>query len=652
MIGKAAILSVSICLLSAVAFGQGYTSTATARQNFSCDKYVATDGTSGGSGAIGSPWDLQTALSHSGLGGQTVCLRGGTYNGKYVADLSGSAGNLVTFRSYPTEWAVVDGYGHTTLNGSITNSGTSITLTDASSFGTQNIMAVIDSEVILLRNRSGNNYTNCIRGYNGSSAASHTSGATVIAKGDAITVTGSYIVFRDFEVKHSDPNREFTGNVNDGLMPNRGEGFNMSGPHCKVINMVLHDNQEGLGFWDGAYDSEAYGDIIFNNGMVDSIRGHGHGIYTQNSNSAGKAIKEIITFNNYATGMKMYGNAAGNASYYTIEGVVSFNNGSPAGYTGNPAGQTSEMRESDLFHGTEVTQSTNVTVQQCYVYDPPDTVGGGAQAGYIATGNTVGLWQDSYFLGAYRGFQIYDWASLTFRRNFVWGKNTGTWDSDGLVTLTRGTEAIGNYTLNDNVYYDETAIIGTCPNGPTGRYPFGDSGTNSDCNNSVPGNRTSWAAWQAITSWESGSVYHDGAPTTNVIAVRPNTYDADRAHVVVMNWEGATSVNVDVSAVFSDGDTLAVYAAENLLGSSVATPTVSGGIVSIPVNGTTVAMPTGSPGSFTPTSVRPQFGVFVIIRTAIGSFTHAVGRLIASRLNATRTIAVNRTTSVVRTAVP
>jgi hypothetical protein len=66
----------------------------------------------------------------------------------------------------------------TTLNGSINSSATSITLTSAASF-TASGTIVIDTESITYSGKSTNTLTGCVRGANGTTAAAHTSGATV-----------------------------------------------------------------------------------------------------------------------------------------------------------------------------------------------------------------------------------------------------------------------------------------------------------------------------------------------------------------------------------------------------------------------------------------------------------------------------------------
>ena len=68
----------------------------------------------------------------------------------------------------------------TTLNGAITNSATTITLTDASSFPSAGQVR-IGTELINYTGKSGNNLTTCTRGVESTTAAAHSNGATVVA---------------------------------------------------------------------------------------------------------------------------------------------------------------------------------------------------------------------------------------------------------------------------------------------------------------------------------------------------------------------------------------------------------------------------------------------------------------------------------------
>jgi hypothetical protein len=76
--------------------------------------FVATTGTPSGDGSAASPWDLPTALkSSSPKPGDTIWIHGGTYRGAFVSKLVGEHGAPITVRSYPGEWAVLDGAAQT-----------------------------------------------------------------------------------------------------------------------------------------------------------------------------------------------------------------------------------------------------------------------------------------------------------------------------------------------------------------------------------------------------------------------------------------------------------------------------------------------------------------------------------------------------------
>ena len=66
------------------------------------------------------------------------------------------------------------------MNGAITNSATTITLTDASSFPSAGQVR-IGTEPINYTGKSGNNLTTCTRGVESTTAAAHSNGATVVA---------------------------------------------------------------------------------------------------------------------------------------------------------------------------------------------------------------------------------------------------------------------------------------------------------------------------------------------------------------------------------------------------------------------------------------------------------------------------------------
>lgn len=104
-------------------------------------------------------------------------------------------------------------------------------------------------------------------------------------------------------------------------------GLNISaGRGCKYINLVIHDNAQGVSFWRGATDSELYGCIIYDNGWKAPDRGHGHAIYTQNEIGT-KTIADCIMTGGYGYTLHAYGSERAFVDHYLIVGNIAYNAG-------------------------------------------------------------------------------------------------------------------------------------------------------------------------------------------------------------------------------------------------------------------------------------------------------------------------------------
>jgi hypothetical protein len=94
--------------------------------------------------------------------------------------------------TYQTGWGAglwggyAFGTATTTLNGTINSSVTTVVVVSTTGFGATGTI-LIDSELITYSGKTGTDFTGCTRGANGTIAASHTTGVTVV---DAATFTG------------------------------------------------------------------------------------------------------------------------------------------------------------------------------------------------------------------------------------------------------------------------------------------------------------------------------------------------------------------------------------------------------------------------------------------------------------------------------
>lgn len=219
--------------------------------------YVAPNGGAAAAGSISAPLSLAAALSAaSPVGpGDTVWLRGGTYNGTFTSYLVGTAAAPIVVRQFPGERAVID---------------------------------------------------------------------SAPSAEPALYVTGAHTWFRDFEIRSSDPTRNYSEPYPASLR--RGAGVTAHAPGAKFINLVIHDLREGIEMWSSAPDAEAYGNLIYHIGYGAPDRGHGHGIYAQNRTGEMRFTDNVL-FSGFSHGIHAYGSSNAALNNFRLEGNIIFNSG-------------------------------------------------------------------------------------------------------------------------------------------------------------------------------------------------------------------------------------------------------------------------------------------------------------------------------------
>jgi hypothetical protein len=104
-------------------------------------------------------------------------------------------------------------------------------------------------------------------------------------------------------------------------------GLNVyAGEGCKYINLIIHDNNQGVSWWAGSKDSELHGCIIYDNGWSGTDRGHGHAIYTQNKDGV-KIVSDCIMTGGFGYSLHAYGSARADVDNYLAEGNICYNAG-------------------------------------------------------------------------------------------------------------------------------------------------------------------------------------------------------------------------------------------------------------------------------------------------------------------------------------
>ena len=194
----------------------------------------------------------------------------------------------------------------------------------------------------------------------------------------ALTINGEWAWYWGFEVMNSSTNRVIA----------RGAGVNVFAANAKCINLVVHDNGVGIGFWSPATNSEIYGCIIYNNGWqgADKDRGHGHAIYAQNEVGT-KQIRDNILFNQFGYGVHIY-TEKGAIQGFDLEGNVSFNNGVI----------TRDGNHYDNYLVGGYQPADRITLRENYGYHTPHKAGRNLELGFHATNNAV-IVESNFFAG-------------------------------------------------------------------------------------------------------------------------------------------------------------------------------------------------------------------------------------------------------------
>jgi parallel beta-helix repeat protein len=146
---------------------------------------------------------------------------------------------------------------------------------------------------------------------------------------DGLSVEGGYTWFWGLEITSSDLMRR---SVEPGSWPadlRRGYGSATRAAGVRYINLVVHDNANGLGLWSESSGSDAYGNIVYHNGWQGPDRAHGHGIYTQNERGT-RRLSDNIVFNQFSHGIHAFGSERAHLDNITLEGNIVFNNGALA----------------------------------------------------------------------------------------------------------------------------------------------------------------------------------------------------------------------------------------------------------------------------------------------------------------------------------
>ena len=290
-----------------------------------CTWFVSTIGSRTNGGTQASPWSLPHALSGAGGAirpGDTVCIKGGTYPGRFAPNLNGTASQPIKVRSYPGQRVILDGgmpvsslTAATTATAAYSNSN--LILSDTSNLQIGSILRVGNENMRL----DGINYTtrvaNVVRGWGGScpnaSCQSWPSGSAITTYYTMFDITGSNTWYMGLEITNS---VQASRILSSGLVDLGAGVTDACSSGCKFINNVVHNTAGGIGSFNNSSGNAYYGNISFLNGWDTGLTndaGRGHGFYLQNLSPTApvKTASDNISFANFGFNLQAYSDSGG-----------------------------------------------------------------------------------------------------------------------------------------------------------------------------------------------------------------------------------------------------------------------------------------------------------------------------------------------------
>ena len=385
------------------------------------------------------------------------------------------------------------------------------------------------------------------------------------AGGSTLQVRGPYSVFWGFEVTNSDPNRVSASTGHD----DRPNTVVNNASHTKYIHLTIHDGGVGFYNYPSASDVEVYGTVAYNNGWQGPDRGHGHALYVK-SDVGPVELSENVLFNQFGYGVHAYSNAgSGNLLNIRVVGNISFNNGTIS------ANSTS----ANILVGGGA-YASGAQLRDNATWLPLGSAGSNVRLGYGTVQNGDVSATGNYFVGGATVLDLGYWSSSDLRDNTLVGQGT--------IYALNNAQTSGVQLGTNSVYRDPASRA----------WRFAGAGLD-------------WAAWQLATGLGGSDQVVGGVPTSTQVRVRPSRYEPGRANIIVYNWAGSGSVDVDLTGVVPAGSRYEVRNVQDLFGAPVASGTYSGGAVTLPLAGVRPPAPTGMSSSPSP-GTGTEFHVFVV----------------------------------------
>lgn len=346
----------------------------------------------------------------------------------------------------------------------------------------------------------------------------------------------------------------------------------VAGTSIRLINLIAHNNMQGIGAWTGATGMYTYGCLCFDNGWLAPDQGHGHGVYTQN-NTPAKEFRNNIFCQNFGHTFHAYGS-----------GAASLNN--------------FHLYANSMLSGT------------CLV-------GGESQsAGLLIDGN--------WFLKCTATIGYHETCVNSIVRNNRFGAGVYLYEHDGGLSCTGNKFYLR--TGSSGLLYRRMVNVYPIPPVVVTDYEFGtntywlreDGGTQLIHVEGVAD--YTFAQWQSL-GMDADGTFNNRQPnaTDDETELVVNAFDDTKAKLTILNWSQADSVSVDLSDFATAGDYIRVRNVQDYFG-DVRIVKYTGDPVAFDMRAAShsVSTPIGYTGPLTTTSF-PTYGVFVLERLPVAS---------------------------------
>jgi hypothetical protein len=523
--------------------------------------YSAPNATVDGDGSLQRHWPLRVALQKNTVlqPGDTLSLRGGSYRGPgFVSNLMGASNNYVTVRSYPGEWAIVtDGIVGTLLVD--INSTTNHAVFGGADNWSAGQTIFMGTELMQLDTIPGTPVNWRInRAWGGTAAMRHSAGTTAIYAGDFIQHNGSYVMFRDFEITAGAGINRIVGTSNY-----LGSGLNLpsTGHGNKAVNLIVHNvGHPGIGFWQQGEGGEINGCLIWGVGMYDSNGSwtRGSAIYSQNSSGGMATIKNIISFRNFTSGGKVYGETGPVLNFQFLSNIV---------FQCSPTleGSSGSTSTSNLWWNGNIMMGT-------------------PSIAYVSLSNRF-----EYFIN-----------NTIVSGSFTTSEHNDSVYTNNLVFMTKGAGNSGSVIGYSSSHYQKSFLNNVWD---YNTYYLGDGSTpynfdfaTADVNsvNSLGGGTLRFfdgtKGWPNGSGYDTHSTYQEGWPNNYLkVSVQQSDYDSNRWHIAVVSTSGQTNTSVPLSNYgFTNGDKYQLLDIQNWP-VVVSSGTYRYGAINLPLNLTNVS---------------------------------------------------------------